>query len=86
MNNPTDPVLKPSNEAMTLDEQIRALVIARIRTLPEDISLSLGGEAELKREELIAHVEKDDAVGKEFTDMQLEFLRDMASGALYETH
>lgn len=32
----------------------------------------------------IEHVEKEDAIGKDIIDMQLEFIRDMASGALYE--
>lgn len=72
-------------EDMSLQDQIRELVIARIRTLPEDMALSIGGE-ELKRDQLIEHVVQDDAIGKELTDMQLEFLQDMASGALYENH
>lgn len=70
-------------EDTELQEQIKELIIARIRTMPEDIVLSLGGE-ELKREELVEHVQKNDTIGKELTEIQLEFLRDMASGALYE--
>jgi len=70
-------------KADKLQEQIRELVIARIRTLSDDVSLSVGGE-DLKREELIEHVQKEDEIGKNLIDMQIEFLQDMASGALYE--
>lgn len=66
-----------------LQQQIKDLVIARILTLPEDVSLSVGDQ-DLKREQLVEHVEKEDAIGKDIIDMQLEFIRDMASGALYE--
>lgn len=66
-----------------LQKQIRELVIARIRTLTEDVSLSIGGK-DFKREELIEHVQKEDTIGKDIIDMHLEFLQDMASGALYE--
>lgn len=73
----------PPEESSELQQQIKDLVIARILTLPEDVSLSVGDQ-DLKREQLVAHVEKEDAIGKDIIDMQLEFIRDMASGALYE--
>ncbi len=78
----TKPIASPE-ESGELQQQIKELVIARILTLPEDVSLSVGHE-DLKREQLIAHVEKEDEIGKDIIDMQLEFIRDMASGALYE--
>ena len=67
----------------SLEEQIKELVIARISTLSDDVALSIGGE-ELKREQLIEHVQENDDIGKELIDMQMEFLQDMARGALYE--
>ena len=70
-------------EEKIFQEQIKELVIARIRTLSDNVALSIGGE-ELKRDQLIEHVREDDEVGKELIEMQLEFLQDMASGALYE--
>ncbi|MFH0749804.1 MAG: hypothetical protein V1917_02715 [Candidatus Gottesmanbacteria bacterium] len=81
-DNATIPILS-KEKADELQEQIRELVIARIRTLSDDVSLSVGGE-DLKREELIEHVQKEDEIGKNLIDMQIEFLQDMASGALYE--
>lgn len=81
--NDTNVTIISKEEADELQEQIKELVIARIRTLSDDVSLSIGGE-DLKREQLIDHVEKDDEIGKNLIDMQIEFLQDMASGALYE--
>ncbi|MBI5619945.1 hypothetical protein HY950_03215 [Candidatus Gottesmanbacteria bacterium] len=78
----TKPVAAPE-ESGELQQQIKELVIARILTLPEDVSLSVGDE-DLKREQLVEHVQKEDKIGKDIVDMQMEFIRDMASGALYE--
>lgn len=58
-------------------------LLLHVFSLPEDVSLSVGDQ-DLKREQLVEHVEKEDAIGKDIIDMQLEFIRDMASGALYE--
>ncbi|MBI3955803.1 hypothetical protein HY339_00950 [Candidatus Gottesmanbacteria bacterium] len=81
-DNATKPIALP-DESGELQQQIKDLVIARILTLPEDVSLSVGDE-DLKREQLIEHVQKEDKIGKDIVDMQMEFIRDMASGALYE--
>ncbi len=81
-DNAATPIIS-KEEADELQEQIRELVIARIRTLSDNVSLSVGGE-DLKRDELIEHVQKEDEIGKNLIDMQIEFLQDMASGALYE--
>lgn len=82
MNNNVIPIVS-KKESDELQQQIRELVIARIRTLPEDVSLSVGGE-DFKKDDLIKHVQKEDKIGKNLIDMQLEFLQDMASGVLYE--
>jgi len=71
-------------DAKELHEKIKSLVIARIRVLGEDISISIGGE-DLQKEQMINHINNNDEIGKNIIDTQIEFLRDMASGALYET-
>ncbi len=64
-------------------EQLKKIVLARLNVMPKDISVTIGSE-NLKREELVEHVQLEDEVGKQMIEIELEFLKDMASGAIYE--
>ena len=64
-------------------EQLKQITIARIRTISSDTKISLGSE-DYTVEELVDHVEKDDQVGEEMIQMNWQYLKDLASGALYD--
>ncbi len=64
-------------------EQLKQITIARIRTISSDTKISLGSE-DYTVEELVNHVEKDDQVGEEMIQMNWQYLKDLASGALYD--
>ncbi len=64
-------------------EQLKQITIARIRTISNDTKISLGSE-DYTVEELVNHVEKDDQVGEEMIQMNWQYLKDLASGALYD--
>ncbi|PIU03883.1 hypothetical protein COT44_01200 [Candidatus Shapirobacteria bacterium CG08_land_8_20_14_0_20_39_18] len=67
-----------------VQEDIRKLVVARIRTFSEDFRVSIGGVAKgYSKEELVRSVEKNDKIGKEVTAIQMEYLKDMAQGKIY---
>lgn len=59
------------------------LVLARLMVMPSDLRLSIGSK-EYTKEELEQHIKKEDEIGREYTEIQLEFLRDLASGAIYQ--
>ena len=63
-------------------EQLKKIVLARLNVMPKDVSVTIGSE-NLKREELVEHVRLEDEVGKQMIEMELEFLKDLASGAIY---
>lgn len=63
-------------------EQLKKIVLARLNVMPKDVSVTIGSE-NLTREELVKHVQSEDEVGKQMIEMELEFLKDMASGAIY---
>lgn len=65
-------------------EDIRKLVIARIKAASDELNISVGS-TQLTKEELINSVEKGDDLGKDIIEIQLEYLKDMASGAIYQT-
>lgn len=63
-------------------DAIRELVLARVRATPRDVRISVGSN-EYTRDELIENIERGSEVGHEVEEIQIEYLRDLASGAIY---
>jgi hypothetical protein len=73
-----------SKKEKEIQKDIRKLVLARIRAASGDLRVSIGGVAKgYSKEELVRSVEKNDEIGKEITDIQMEYLKDMAQGKIY---
>lgn len=74
-------------ESVELDlkaqEKLKQIVIARIQTLSDETRVSLGSE-EFSPSQLVNHVEDGDDVGLEIINMHWRYLKDLASGALYD--
>ena len=68
----------------TLDEDIKQLVVARLRSLPPDREISIGADGSFKKEELIGHVEEEDSVGRKMIEIEMSFLRALKEGVLYD--
>lgn len=62
--------------------KLKELVLARLNVMPQDISISIG-DKNLDKKALSEHVESEDEIGKQMMEMDLEFLQDLASGAIY---
>jgi hypothetical protein len=76
---------QPANDIVldsTLGEQLKQLVLERINVMPNTLSIAVGSEA-LTKEAMVYHVEEGDETGRQIIDMELSFLRDLASGAVY---
>ncbi len=67
-----------------LKEQLKEITLARIRTISRDAHISLGSE-DYSSEDLIKHLEKNDEIGDELIQMNWEYLKDLASGAIYDS-
>ena len=65
-------------------EEIKALVIARLKTLPVDKSISIGSDGGLTKEELIQHIEQEDQIGQKIVEIEMNFLRMLKEGKFYE--
>lgn len=65
-------------------EDIKKLVLARIMAASDDLRVSIGS-TEYTKIEMIENVKEENEVGKEIIKIQMEFLRDMAKGAIYKT-
>lgn len=64
-------------ETQTISEDIMNLVIARLKTIPSNIELSVGvgNKSSFTIDELIERVRKQDDIGKKMIEMQLAYLR-----------
>ena len=66
------------NSTEKLSPDIINLVIARLKTIPSNAKLSIGGEKEaLSAEDLIEEVKKQSEIGKKVIEAQLFFLRSL---------
>lgn len=66
---------EPSHQKSISDEEIRKLVIARLRSLSSGRKISIGSEGEFTKEELIEKVVNKDKIGDKIIKIQLEYLR-----------
>ena len=64
-------------------EEMKKIVIARIKTSSDDLVITVG-DKDYNKQQALESVEKGDELGLEIIDTQMEFLRDMASGSFYE--
>lgn len=69
---------------MISEQEIKQLVIERLKALPEDTGLSMGAKGDFGKQELISHVEQGDDIGQKIIEVELNFLRGLKEGILYE--
>lgn len=67
-----------------LDKDVKALVKARLNTLPKDVNLSIGEDGSFNRDELIQHIEKEDLIGQKVARVEMGFLQAIKKGEFYE--
>lgn len=58
--------------------------MARLEVLPDNIGITVGSEGNYTKEQLLEHVDSGDSVGKQFIDLDLDFLRALKEGSLFE--
>ena len=75
---------KDATKGKISDAEIRKLVIDRLKTLPSEKRVSIGGEGSFTKEELIKQVELGDSFGKKIIEVELEFLRALKRGELFD--
>ena len=63
-----------------ISEELKKIVLWRLETIPPNYKLSVGNKGTFTKDELKQHVEKGDEVGVMFANMQLNFMKAMASG------
>lgn len=69
---------------MITEQEIKQLVIERIKTLPENIGMSIGSQGDFNKNEMIAHIENGDEIGQKIVEVEMNFLCGLKDGVLYE--
>jgi hypothetical protein len=64
-------------------EELKKIVLARMQVMPADLNITIGGQ-DIAKKDLITHIENDDKIGEHLMLTELEFLQDLASGAIYK--
>ncbi len=65
---------------MSIEDEIRKIVIARLEVLPPGKKISIGSSGEFSRDELIEKVKSGDPIGKKMVEIEMEFLRSFKQG------
>lgn len=71
-----------TEEKKKLDSDIKKLVLWRMDAVPSNFKLSIGNKGTFGKEELKAHIEKEDQIGLEIVKMELKFIKDLSSGKI----
>lgn len=64
-----------------ISKELKKIVLWRLETVPPNFKLAIGTIGSFTKEELKQHVEQGDEVGRLFANMQLNFMKAIASGA-----
>ncbi len=76
--------MKVNKSNQKKQEYIKELVIARIEASSDNLKVMIGGDKELSKQDLIDNIRQGNDLGKEIIDIQLEFLKDMTEGKVYQ--
>jgi hypothetical protein len=72
---------------ITLDpeaqEQLKKIVLERMSIMPDSLRVAVG-DSDFSKKDLISHVKEGDEIGRQMMTMELEFLKALASGAVYK--
>jgi hypothetical protein len=65
-----------------LEKDFQELVLARLQTLPQNTSLSIGSVGEFSKQQLLEHVQANDEIGKKIIDVDKDYLKALKEGTL----
>lgn len=75
---------KQEPKKLMTDEDIRQLVVARLRSFSSNKKISIGSNGQFTGEQLIEKVKANDMIGQKIIDIQLEYLRSLKNNVFTE--
>jgi len=83
MNNKNKENRKQTERGQEITQELKQLVVWRLKAIPSDLKISIGGN-QFSQKEALVHVKNEDEVGNEIAEIQIQFLRDLTSGKIYQ--
>ncbi len=69
----------------TISKTKKELVIARLETYPKNIGTLIGNDNKsYSKKDLIDNVAQSTTIGKKIVDIELSYLKDLATGKIYD--
>jgi hypothetical protein len=66
-----------------LNADFQKLVYARIQAMPEGTCISIGGNGNISKSDLLKHVESGDEIGKQMIEIEKAFFQALKDGSFY---
>lgn len=82
MTDNKDKIMEEIVSNTELYERLKQLVLERVNVMPDTLRMAVGSDS-LAKQDIVRHVQESDEIGRQVMEMELEFLRDLASGAVY---
>ena len=67
-----------------IDQEIKELVIERMKLFPYDKNISIGEDGNFTRDQIIDHVQKNDEIGKKMVKIEISYLKALKKGVFFE--
>lgn len=71
------------SRTMDTEEELKQIVIQRLKTSSDELQVVIGGEGNFTNQELIESIEAGDKIGQEILESEIEFIKAMAQGKIY---
>ncbi len=71
-----------NNANFSTDEEIRKLVLARLKIISPDTIKCIGNAGSFSRDELIEHVQQGDKIGRTIEQVEMDWLRAFKDGII----
>lgn len=63
---------------------LKKITLARINTLSDEIKIHIGQTQSFTKSDLIKQIAGETEIGRKMVDIQINFLRDLAQGKIYQ--
>lgn len=73
---------RKTDEKKEMSDELKELVVERLKAIPSNLQISVGGN-EYTKTEILDHVQNGDEVGRQMAEIQLQFLKDLTSGKIF---
>ncbi len=72
------------NRKNKINPIFKKVTIARLNALSDRLQIHIGSNQNYTKNDLIGHIHRETKIGQQMVDIQINFLRDLAHGKIYQ--